>query len=229
MVRQSIRKLALAGTICAAMGVVAAGVAAQQKPGVAPSELVVTPCDGGTPMKISGVKPGERLAPEQAQAVADQLMASWLGRQPDDVAAAWVAERDAALAAAPQNAGPVTAAGSAQQHVEFTARDYAVWESEVAREIAYGNALFHDDKGLGSPEGVACAMCHPNASNTHPETYPKFQTQLKKTALLRDMINWCIENPLRGPKLAADDPKMRALEAYILAQRKGVPLEFGKH
>jgi hypothetical protein len=23
-------------------------------------------------------------------------------------------------------------------------------------------------------------MCHPNASNTHPETDPKFQTQLKK-------------------------------------------------
>jgi thiosulfate dehydrogenase len=72
-------------------------------------------------------------------------------------------------------------------------------------------------------------MCHPDASNTHPETYPKFQTQLKKVALLRDMINWCIENPLEGPKLADDDPKMKALEAYILSARKGVAVDPGKH
>jgi cytochrome c len=42
------------------------------------------------------------------------------------------------------------------------------------------------------------------------------------------MINWCIEHPVRGPKLAADDPKMRALEAYILAQRRGTPLDYGR-
>ena len=52
--------------------------------------------------------------------------------------------------------------------------------------------------------------------------------QLRRVALLRDMINWCIESPARGPKLAADDPKMRALEAYIMAQRKGVAMEAGK-
>jgi cytochrome c len=42
------------------------------------------------------------------------------------------------------------------------------------------------------------------------------------------MINWCIEHPVRGKILAADDPKMRALEAYIIAQRKGTPLDYGK-
>ncbi len=72
-------------------------------------------------------------------------------------------------------------------------------------------------------------MCHPHGSNTHPETYPKFQTQLKKIALLLDMVNWCIENPMEGPPLAADDPRMIALEAYILSSRTGVPLEVGKH
>ena len=72
-------------------------------------------------------------------------------------------------------------------------------------------------------------MCHPNAANTHPETYPKFQVQLRRVALLRDMINWCIEQPARGKRLEPDDPKMRALEAYIMSQRKGVPMEFGKH
>jgi thiosulfate dehydrogenase len=72
-------------------------------------------------------------------------------------------------------------------------------------------------------------MCHPNAANTHPETYPKFQTQLKKVALLRDMINWCIENPLEGKKLADGDPQLKAIEAYILSQRAGVAMEPGKH
>lgn len=72
-------------------------------------------------------------------------------------------------------------------------------------------------------------MCHPGASNTHPETCPKFQTQLKKVALLRDMVNWCIINPLEGQELAENDARMKALEAYILSQRAGKPLQAGKH
>ncbi len=72
-------------------------------------------------------------------------------------------------------------------------------------------------------------MCHPDASNTHPETYPKYQVQLQRVAVLRDMIDWCVENPVKGPTLAPNDPKLRALEAYIIAQRKGTPLAYGKH
>jgi len=33
---------------------------------------------------------------------------------------------------------------------------------------------------------------------------------------------------VRGTPLAPDDPKMRALEAYIYAQRKGAPLDYGR-
>jgi len=33
---------------------------------------------------------------------------------------------------------------------------------------------------------------------------------------------------VRGPPLAPDDPKMRALEGYILAQRKGATLDYGR-
>jgi hypothetical protein len=43
------------------------------------------------------------------------------------------------------------------------------------------------------------------------------------------MINWCIEHPVRGRALDEADPKLRAVEAYILAQRKGKALEYGKH
>ena len=72
-------------------------------------------------------------------------------------------------------------------------------------------------------------MCHPDASNTHPETYPKYQVQLQRVALLRDMINWCIENPVKGKIMDPNDVRLRALEAYILEQRKGVALAYGKH
>ena len=43
------------------------------------------------------------------------------------------------------------------------------------------------------------------------------------------MIDWCIENPVRGEHLDPNGAKMRALEAYIQSQRKGVALNYGKH
>ena len=108
-----------------------------------------------------------------------------------------------------------------------TAREMQIWKAELDRTVQEGNKLFHSSS-LGT-NGISCDMCHPDAANTHPETYPKFQIQLKKTALLRDMINWCIENPMEGKPLAENDPQMKALEAYILAQRSGKMLEAGKH
>jgi thiosulfate dehydrogenase len=116
-----------------------------------------------------------------------------------------------------------------KQTSKWTERDRLTWEREQKRIVEEGNKLFHDWKGLGGTIGISCDMCHPNGSNTHPETYPKFQTQLKKVAALRDMINWCIENPMKGKPIALDDPRMLAVEAYITAQRKGVALSPGKH
>jgi hypothetical protein len=43
------------------------------------------------------------------------------------------------------------------------------------------------------------------------------------------MINWCIEHPVRGKALDSEDPKLRSMEAYILAQRKGKALNYGQH
>ena len=110
---------------------------------------------------------------------------------------------------------------------EHTQRETRVWEAELKRVIDEGYRLFHSNE-LGT-NGISCDMCHPDANITHPETYPKFQTQLKKVALLRDMINWCIENPVKGKALPDDSRTMRALEAYILSQRQGEKLDIGKH
>jgi cytochrome c len=109
---------------------------------------------------------------------------------------------------------------------EFTEEDLKNWREAYDKVILEGDKYFHSALGNNT---VSCDMCHPNGSNTHPETYPKFQKQLGKVATLRDMINWCIENPLEGKALALDDPKMIALEAYITWERRGVALEPGKH
>ena len=110
---------------------------------------------------------------------------------------------------------------------DFTEDDQERWEMEFESVVDEGEKLFHG--GLGNPNTVSCDQCHPNGANTHPETYPKFQQQLGKVAPLWEMINWCIENPLESEKLAADDPKMIALQAYITEERKGVELAPGKH
>lgn len=103
-------------------------------------------------------------------------------------------------------------------------------------QVRIGDLLFHGDPAtqtqLGvtlSTTGMACAMCHPFASDTHPHEFPKFQEQMSDLATTRDMINWCIEKPNQGEKIDPDGPAMKALEAYIYWSNKGSVLDPGKH
>jgi thiosulfate dehydrogenase len=187
-------------------------------------------CDRRKMVVVEGVRPDEKIPSERAQLVADVLMD--LMRYCDAEITARIAVNQRITVSAngmvfdnyvPGGDLPISQASFGQP----TARERMIWKAQLDRLVAEGDRLFHSDE-LGT-NGVACAMCHPHASNTHPETYPKFQTQLKEVALLRDMVNWCILNPLEGPELAHDDPRMKALEVYILAQRAGKPIEAGKH
>ena len=110
---------------------------------------------------------------------------------------------------------------------EFTKTDVDRWQAEYQKVVADGRALWTDGS-LGT-NGVACAQCHPNAANTHPETYPKFQKQLGKVAQLWEMVNWCLRNPLQGSPLGADDAKMTAILSYVTYERRGVKLAPGTH
>ena len=110
---------------------------------------------------------------------------------------------------------------------EFTEEDLKRWDGEFMSVVQTGRDLWVSPE-LGT-NGVACAQCHPNAANTHPETYPKFQQQLGRVIALRDMINWCLQNPLEGEPLKLDDPKMVAIEAYVAYERRGVAMAPGKH
>ena len=110
---------------------------------------------------------------------------------------------------------------------EFTEEDVKRWEKEYMTVVKEGRKLWTSDQ-LGTNK-VACAQCHPNGANTHPETYPKFQKQLGRVIALRDMINWCLQNPLEGKPLALDSKEMVAIEAYLAYERRGVKLAPGKH
>jgi thiosulfate dehydrogenase len=225
-------------------------IAAHRIPQAADGAVVVQLCDGVTTAEVKGLKPGQRMSRAQALDVTRRLMAEWQRKHPDQH---WLMAQAAGEATPPAGkAAPEAAAGSEQQaggaqsiagpgagaalktqqgdtYASFHERDHKIWKAQTDAFIEYGNRVFHSAKLLGSTIGVSCDMCHPNASNTHPETYPKYQVQLQRVALLRDMIDWCIENPVKGATIGPNDPKMRALEAYILAQRKGVALDYGKH
>ncbi|AKU97581.1 hypothetical protein AKJ09_04245 [Labilithrix luteola] len=215
-------------------------------------DLVVALCDGETSAVVRGVKPGQILSRDRAQSVSDELMNEWKKKNPG-AGADWDKEtlvaqnvKQPSPTSAPRPADsaqgggaalmPAAGASAQQPRVQgghtygaYTTRDEQIWAASTKAFVDSGDKIFHDPKAFGGTIGVSCDMCHPNAANTHPETYPKFQVQLGKVALLRDMINWCIENPARGKPLADDDPRMKAMESYILAQRKGYKLDFGKH
>jgi len=126
---------------------------------------------------------------------------------------------------------------SARAHKDkHTPQQLKAFEEVFMEQVRVGDLLFHGDDATAkklnvelSRTGMACAMCHPFSSDTHPHEFPKFQEQMNKFATLRDMINWCIEKPNEGIKLAEDSDAMKALEAYIIWSNRGAKLEPGRH
>jgi thiosulfate dehydrogenase len=119
---------------------------------------------------------------------------------------------------------------------KHTQEQLKAFEEVFMEQVKIGDLLFHGDaateKKMGtklSRTGMACAMCHPFASDNHPYEFPKFQEQINKFSTLRDMINWCIEKPNEGEKLDPDSDAMKALEAYIYWANRGSKLDPGRH
>jgi len=183
--------------------------------------IELTSCDGENTVTVAKDLTGEPLA--------DSLMDQW---KRDNAGRDWVTEEKKAHAFNPpaDNSGLLQGEqGKGHAYGNYTERDILTWQREAEKFVAEGSRIFHSADELGSAVAVSCDMCHPHAANTHPETYPKFQTQLGRVVLLRDMIDWCVENPVRGQHMDPNGRKMRALEAYIMAQRKGIEMNYGKH
>lgn len=184
-------------------------------------ETELTTCDGEGKVKVAQNTTG--------QALADALMDQWTRDHPERD---WMTEeKQRHELKPPADNSSLLKGGQAEGHIygQHTKRDLLMWTRETEKFVLEGSRIFHSADLLKSTVSVSCDMCHPHAANTHPETYPKFQTQLGRVVLLRDMIHWCIDNPVRGEHLQPDDPRMRALEAYIMAQRSGTEMNYGKH
>lgn len=178
---------------------------------------------------LVGLGHSEEGRKAEGPAISNELMEQWQRKNPGRD---WVAEEKARhKITPPADNSDLLRGGQSQGDVygKYTEQDILMWDRELEKFVAQGSRIFHDADLLGSSIAVSCDMCHPDAANTHPETYPKFQVQMGRVVLLRDMINWCIQQAVRGETFEADDPRMRALEAYISAQRKGVELNYGKH
>jgi thiosulfate dehydrogenase len=136
-----------------------------------------------------------------------------------------------ALGAIALLAGPAAA-----NKTPVTPQQLEAYDQVFMEQVKKGDLLFHGDEATAKQMGVkltttgmACAMCHPFASDTHPQAFPKFQVSMNKFATLRDMINWCIEKPNQGEKIDSDSDAMRALEAYIYWSNTGSVLVPGKY
>ena len=117
-----------------------------------------------------------------------------------------------------------------------TPQQLQAYDEVFMEQVRNGDLLFHGDAATAqqmgvtlSTTGMACAMCHPFASDTHPQAFPKFQVSMNKFATLRDMINWCIEKPNQGEKIDPESDAMKALEAYITWSNSGSVLVPGKY
>lgn len=91
--------------------------------------------------------------------------------------------------------------------------------------VALGEKLWYD-RNLGS-NGMSCNHCHPDAAATHPETFPKFKSQMGSVVSAQQFINWCVVIPLQGKAYELGSKELTALEAYMVFQNRGESLEPG--
>src|ERR1700752_1911880 len=117
-----------------------------------------------------------------------------------------------------------------------TPQQLQAYQDAFMDEVKKGDLLFNGEEAIAkemgvtlSTTGMACAMCHPFASDTHPQAFPKFQVSMNQFATLRDMINWCIEKPNQGEKIDPESEAMKALEAYIYWSNSGSVLVPGRY
>lgn len=137
---------------------------------------VVTACDGRKKVIVEGCSEGETMPAQKARKVAELLMT--LMEFCEDEITAKLPKTGMSIQLS-VNGMPYITVGDTEEIPlvlvhggrPHTEREKRIWAAEKDRMIAEGYALFHNPS-LGK-NGISCDMCHPDASNTHPETYPK--------------------------------------------------------
>ena len=109
----------------------------------------------------------------------------------------------------------------------LTKEELAAQEAKLKAQVDKGFGLWHGSNPAMTNNGLACGNCHPDGAASNPQTFPKFIPAFDKVVPLRDMINWCIENPQGGKPFPANSEEMTALEAYAFYLHRGKPIEPG--
>ncbi len=120
----------------------------------------------------------------EGRAVADMLMAQWKRENPNRDWVIEEKERHTIIPPADNSDLLEGEQGEGHAYGKYTEQDILMWARELEKLVVEGSRVFHDADLLGSTIAVSCDMCHPDAANTHPETYPKFQVQMGRVVLL---------------------------------------------
>lgn len=119
------------------------------------------------------------------------------------------------------------AASLVHARAPFTEEELAEQKAALVEMVSRGYDLWHGSNPEMTNNGLACGNCHPDTAASNPQTFPKYMTMYGRVIPFREMINWCIENPQGGQRLATDSEDMIALEAYAFHLHRGLEIEPG--
>jgi cytochrome c553 len=86
----------------------------------------------------------------------------------------------------------------------------------AAGDAAKGKALFNDPNLGGAPGKKSCGTCHPDGKGLEKAADKKeLDRGGKEQKSLKETINMCIENAIKGKALDPKSDQMKDLVAYI--------------
>lgn len=86
----------------------------------------------------------------------------------------------------------------------------------AAGNVEKGKALFNDPKFAGGTAGKSCASCHPDGKGLEKAAEKKeWKTPAGPAKTLKEAVNLCIVNALKGKALEPKSEEMKDIVAYI--------------
>jgi cytochrome c len=101
--------------------------------------------------------------------------------------------------------------------------------SAFAADAVKGKALFNDVKFAGGTAGKSCNSCHADGKGLEAAADKKeFNLMGKKLAKLEDVVNMCIEKPMKGKAIDTKGADMANITAYIKSLKGKAPADTPK-
>ena len=86
----------------------------------------------------------------------------------------------------------------------------------AAGDLANGKALYNDPTLGGSANDLSCNSCHPDGNGIEHSGSKSYSSLMgQRAGSLEDVVNICIQRPLKGKAIAKDSKQMKDIIAYI--------------